>query len=219
MEARNSEQEGVIKYDLEFRSTKITEPDFEPKLQVLNRWRSVLWRLGLVGQDPLRYGGLGFGNISIRIRGDAFLVSGSQTGHLSFLSTCDCAFVRDFDLARNSLIAEGECRPSSEALSHGALYDLHEGIGAVVHVHSPEIWQGFEQIGLRFTSETIPYGTPEMAFALQTEANALLKMSSSGVVVMRGHHDGVISFGRDLEDATMVLLSAHARAVKMKSRT
>jgi hypothetical protein len=33
----------------------------------LNAWRKIMYMTALIGQDPARYGGYGFGNISCRL--------------------------------------------------------------------------------------------------------------------------------------------------------
>ena len=57
-------EEGVIRFDLEFTAVS---PVTIPALDELNAWRRILRQLGLIGQDPSRYGGYGFGNISRRL--------------------------------------------------------------------------------------------------------------------------------------------------------
>ena len=53
-------EEGVIRFDLEFTAAP---PVTIPGLDELNAWRRILRQLGLIGQDPDRYGGYGFGNL------------------------------------------------------------------------------------------------------------------------------------------------------------
>ena len=74
-------REGVIKFNLDFRAGPAPA---QHEVAELNRWRQRLYALGLVGQDPARYEGLGFGNVSVRCPG-GFLVSGTQTGGLETL--------------------------------------------------------------------------------------------------------------------------------------
>ena len=77
--------EGVIKFHLDFRAGPAPE---ESLLLKLNAWRTSFLELGLIGQDPERYEGYGFGNLSRRLPGqreNAFLISGTQTGHLNAL--------------------------------------------------------------------------------------------------------------------------------------
>ena len=76
------EREGVIKYSLEFTDGVVAET---ASLSVLDAWRSIFKDTGLLGEDPGRYGGYGFGNLSVRTdRG--FLITGSQTGILRMTS-------------------------------------------------------------------------------------------------------------------------------------
>jgi hypothetical protein len=77
--------EGVIKFHLDFREGPAPE---ESLLLELKAWRTRFLELGLIGQDPERYEDYGFGNLSRRLpdqRENAFLISGTQTGHLDEL--------------------------------------------------------------------------------------------------------------------------------------
>ncbi|MEJ2315418.1 MAG: class II aldolase/adducin family protein [Gammaproteobacteria bacterium] len=134
----NSEQEGVIKFSLEFRETQPVE--FRD-LEALEHCRQKFRALGLIGGcNPQRYEGLGFGNISHRLApgSDAFVISGTQTGHLESMGAESYALVTSCDPARNRIVAEGAVRPSSEAMTHAVIYRQLPAVQAVIHVHSPE---------------------------------------------------------------------------------
>jgi len=208
----HEEQEGVIKYLLEFDRQDIAD---EISIVSLDQWRHVLFNLALIGQDPARYGGLGFGNISCRIQGqgDPFLISGSQTGHLPYLDREHYAVVTECCPESNHLKAYGQCVPSSESLTHGVLYRARKDTGAVVHVHCPLIWQQSEPLNLPATSRNIPYGTPEMAKAVDRLCHDIAQNAFAPVFVMNGHVDGVVSYGVDLESAVMSLLNVYHQAL------
>ena len=53
------QDEGVIKFDLQFTES---EPLADAGIAELSAWRRILWQLQLVGQDPGRYEGYGYGN-------------------------------------------------------------------------------------------------------------------------------------------------------------
>jgi len=79
-----STQEGVIKYRCDF--TPAPPLPYE-ELRELNVWRRLMFLTRLIGQDPDRYGGYGYGNISRRLDATArskgqhpFIITGSQTG-------------------------------------------------------------------------------------------------------------------------------------------
>lgn len=193
-------REGVIQYRLDFAQQALPDgllPD------ELNTCRSRLFSMGLIGQDDSRYAGLGYGNISLRVLAlvtqDAFLVSGSQTGHLSVLGAKHYALVTACDPARNYLQAMGETRPSSEAMTHAVIYQTLLPVQAVIHVHWPDLWQNALKQGMLVTAEDIPYGTPQMAAAVR---ECLLKYNQcAGVLAMLGHEDGIVSWGRTLAEA------------------
>ncbi len=206
------EQEGVIKFCLEYIKKPIPSTI---SIELLDRWRHVLYNLELIGQQPDRYEGLGYGNISCRLKpsDDAYLISGSQTGHLAYLKREHLSVVTYCDPEKNTLKAYGECIPSSESLTHGVLYQSQAGIGAVVHVHCPLIWQQVDFLNLPATSSDIPYGTPEMAKAVVNVAQEIANHALPPVFVMKGHVDGVVSFGSDFASAVMALLDIYNQAV------
>src|SRR5690554_6460982 len=114
---QKQDQEGVVKYSLDYTTTP---PVIPASIIELNAWRAVLFRLGLTGQDPRRYDGLAYGNVSIRLGSTAFLISGTQTGGLPRLSAEHYSLVTGFDLEQNLIAAKGPIAPSSEALTHAA---------------------------------------------------------------------------------------------------
>jgi hypothetical protein len=204
-------QEGVVQFNLTFLPA---EPMPSAMLCSLNAWRQIFYRLGLIGQDPKRYGGLGFGNISIRMESSnssSFIISGTQTGGMDRLFPEHYTLVKTFDSATNSVVAEGVVRPSSESLTHGSLYRLDHRIGAVIHAHSPEIWSWADSIGLPVTRRDIPYGTPEMA----EEVCRLFQNTPVSVLqifAMGGHEDGIVAFGGNMEQTGLTLVRYLAMA-------
>jgi len=205
------EAEGVIKFDLCFCAT---EAPAQPGLDELNAWRSRLWQLRLIGQDPRRYDGYGFGNVSMRCGPQvappgkrAFIISGTQTGALPELDSRHYTRVEGYDAATNRVVAEGPVKPSSESLTHGILYDQDVRIQAVLHVHSPDIWQAAGALGIPVTDATVAYGTPAMAAEVQRlfrETDVLrLRIFSMG-----GHEDGIVAFGQTVAEAGATLMAA-----------
>lgn len=215
MNDRKLGQEGVIKFELDF----IQGPSINNELfKELNAWRRVFYQLGLIGQDSKRYGGLGFGNISCRYlddknqkRANAFLISGTQTAHLNKLASSHYVLVRKCSVVTNHVMAEGPIKPSSESLTHGAVYQSDPDVNAVVHVHSPEIWNNVVRLKVPFTDSSTHYGTPEMAKKIQHMVTS--SESRSGIIVMKGHTDGVVSYGTSLEEASTRLISLYQKAL------
>ncbi|WLQ11430.1 class II aldolase/adducin family protein [Hahella aquimaris] len=203
-------QEGVIKFDL--RHTQQTLPE-HLDLSELEAWRGVLFEHGLIGQDPFRYDGLGYGNISMRASPEgAFIVTGSQTGGASQLEANQYALVTEAEVDANRLTSLGEIKPSSESLTHALLYALDPEIKAVAHVHSPEIWHNAAALGLTTTPESAEYGSMDLVDAIKSLWRDG-KLKTPGVFVMLGHQDGVVAFGSSLRAATGIILNAHHQAI------
>lgn len=213
--------EGVIRFHLDFRETPLAEAGAQghdlPFLVGLDGWRSVLRRLGLVGRDPDRYGGDGFGNLSHRMvaatgmAASSFVVSGSQTGDRESLGQDGWSLVRSWDLDEFRVEAEGPVRPSSESLTHALIYDMEPDVHCVVHAHSPDLWRSARDLELPRTSSDVDYGSPEMLREVRSLFS--LGLSDVGVFAMAGHEDGVVAFGADADDACTRLLTHLARAL------
>lgn len=209
-----AEQEGVIKYRLNHRHQNLPE---NCEITALNSWRTVLHRLGLIGQDDNRYGGLGFGNISQRYHPDdcAFIISASQSGHIEQLTSRQYCLVQQADIRHNQIDSIGLNRPSSEALTHACIYRHNTQAHAVIHSHCPEIWRHTHQLGLAFTAAEIAYGTTEMAQAV-ADLLALQPQQSAGIFTMLGHKDGIVAFGNNIEDAAWQLIKCFNSAIEIE---
>ena len=210
----SAEHEGVIKFQLDFQEGPAPAAEL---LQELNAWRSIFIELGLLGQDPHRYHGYGFGNLSRRLNGNTFLISGTQTGHLAELTPQDYAIVNRCDPLRNHVSATGQVKPSSEALSHAVLYQTNPAIAWVMHLHSPDIFQSSKLLDLYSTSVDMLYGTPEMATEIEQAASS--SDVACGLLVMGGHEDGILAYGTTAEETGRLVLDTLERARKSKLAT
>jgi ribulose-5-phosphate 4-epimerase/fuculose-1-phosphate aldolase len=169
----------------------------------LNACRRKLLELRLVGLDS---NGIGFGNLSVRDGATPnFYITGSATGGLPKLSLADCVRVVDCDFKKNWLQYEGTAIPSSESLTHAAIYESDPSTLAVIHCHDLNLWRTLFDRAPK-TSESVPYGTSEMAYEIMRlfRGNDVRK---SQIFVMGGHEAGIVSFGKDLEEAFAVLVS------------
>lgn len=214
-----SASEGVTRFAVTHAHEPLDGRVLEEAARALGAWREVLARLGVIGRDPARYAGLGYGNVSVRVGpgGDAprgrrpFLVSATQTGGLAHLDLEHFCVVERWDLDANRVESRGLRRPSSESLTHGALYDIAPAARAVLHAHAPEIWRNARTLRLPITSESAANGRPAMA----REVQRLVREGAApipGVIVMGGHPDGVLGVGESPERAGLALVQALARA-------
>jgi hypothetical protein len=163
----------------------------------LNACRRKLRELRLIGVDS---NGIGFGNLSVRDgETNNFYISGSATGGLRMLMLTDCVRVVACDFAKNWLRYEGAAIPSSESLTHAAIYECDPETSAVIHCHD-SIWWRTLLDRVPTSSKRVSYGTPEMAY----EIARLFQVSDvrrRKLFVMAGHEGGIVTFGKNLEDA------------------
>jgi L-ribulose-5-phosphate 4-epimerase len=174
------------------------------QLAELNACRRKLLELRLMGVDS---NGVGFGNLSVcdGVSG-SFYITGSATGDLPELTPADCVRIVAYDFVRNSLRYEGAMIPSSESLTHAAIYECDSSTSAVIHCHDTPLWAILLDRAPT-TSTSVAYGTPEMAY----EIMRLFEESgvrSTKIFAMAGHKDGVVTFGKNLKDAFDVLMRA-----------
>ena len=211
-------QEGVIKFTAVHQSRPLEERRYGELVCKLIAWREILGLTGLVGQDPRRYEGYGFGNVSARVgppgaaRGRrSFLITGTQTAGARCVGLDQFALIERYDYHRNRVESHGRVEPSSETMTHAALYDTSPAIRCVLHAHSPVIWRRARELRIPTTDASIPYGTPEMALAVQRlcDSSALPEIR---ILAMGGHEDGIVVFGRTVEEAGGVLLKWLSRA-------
>lgn len=167
--------EGVIRFDVRHEQRPLEERVLGATARVLSAWRELLAGIGVIGRDPGRYEGLGYGNVSARVGpfGDVargrrrFLVSGSQTGGLAHLTLREYALVESWDLEENRVSSAGLVAPSSESLTHAALYDVSPAIRVVLHAHAPDLWRHARALGLPVSRPEAANGTTAMALEVQ----------------------------------------------------
>ena len=207
------ETEGVIKYHLQHQSTE-AGPKWD--IAAINSWRTLLYQLQLIGQQADRYMGYGYGNISQRITGEQYLISGTQTGGIAELALDNYCLVVSADLSNNTLCSTGPCKPSSEALSHASVYAQDNTIQCIIHAHSPEIWQATNALNLAYTDKDVAYGTPDMAHAISDLFDSG-QLKHQAIFTLLGHEDGVISFGQSFPQASWAMIDTLASAMQLKS--
>lgn len=209
-----SREEGVIKYDRSgFQRTEaLPKADYID----LESWREKLFKLALIGEyEDLK---VGYGNISMlknlshlhQFNGPQFIITGTQTGKYPHLTGEHYTQVVAHDVAQSKLKSCGPLEPSSEALTHASIYLAAPTVAAIFHIHSTPIWEGMIQENLPGTPEDIEYGTLEMA----TCVSELTQGKNSGSFVMKGHQDGVIAYGRSLDEAGEEILKLYRQFIK-----
>ncbi len=216
--------EGVIKFEAAHEDRALDPRRFGELCCKLVAWREIMAMTQLVGQDPARYGGAGYGNVSGRVgspssgRGRrAMLITGTQTSGRKRITLDDFCVVEQYDYERNRVRSHGKIAPSSETMTHGAIYDLSPHIRFVLHAHTPVIWRRAAALSIPTTDPAVAYGTPEMA----REVLRLYRSSplpELQILSMGGHEDGIIVFAHTAEEAGQILLAYLARAYELDCR-
>jgi ribulose-5-phosphate 4-epimerase/fuculose-1-phosphate aldolase len=214
--------EGYIKYQCHWTKQESVTSSL---IAALNRSRNQLYQLGLIGQYD---NGIGFGNLSCRINKEnkilslnhnnltttqkpQFVISGTQTGGIPQLTAQHYTKVIDFDWEQNYVTCIGAIKASSESLTHGALYVANPEINAVVHVHHLQLWQNLLD-RVPTTNPHCAYGTPEMAREI-IELCQTHQCQQQPIIVMSGHEEGIITFGKDIDEAGNILLSYYQKFI------
>ncbi len=188
--------DGIIKYSIEHQTT--STPPFSGYVQ-LEALRTRLFTLGLIGEKD----GIGYGNLSMRHEGSkSFFITATQTGRRQMLSREYYTYISDYDFSTFKVISQGTHKPSSEALSHAMIYAIDERITTVIHIHSLALWKFMKTKDYFFT--TAEYGTAEMVEEIVGLYDNFDPMMHNAFV-MKGHEEGIITFGRSMEEAELAL--------------
>ncbi len=190
--------DGVVKYSLEFEQTNEIAIKECKKIE---KTRKRLYALGLIGAYK---NGIGYGNISLRYNNtNEFVITATQTGELKSLKPKHYSLVNHVNFDTFKTYAKGMSKPSSESITHAAIYELDSNINAVIHVHNEKLWDYMLANNYLSTNDT-PYGTPEMV----EDINDMYKNidpSLNNAFVMKGHFEGVVTFGKNLKEAEKTL--------------
>ena len=205
--------EGIIRYRLEFTRRPLPKA-WRALFPAVNAHRRLAFHLKVIGQDEGRYGGLAYGNLSVRFQG-GFIVTATQTGGQERLRPEDYCLVESVDLDHFTVWASGLRPPSSEAVTHAAVYAFAPGVRAVLHGHHPLIWQYGQELGFGTVPGWIGHGTPEMARRI---AQIVREHPRSGGVVMLGHRDGFLLYAPSLGRLSDLLKKAFLAIWRLEDR-
>lgn len=191
--------EGIIKYNLKWTKAPLAG-DF--RIAGINKYRERLFELGYLG---INHEGISYGNVSVRETPDAtrFIITGTDTGRLRTLSAEHYTRVTDFNIEKNTLSCIGPIKASSESMTHAVVYRGIPDANAVIHIHDYSLWEKYLHV-LPATSPESEYGTQSMARDIRTliEQNPLTEKT----IVMGGHEEGIISFGKDIKECFETIL-------------
>lgn len=189
--------DGVIKYQINFQPSSPLEASQFAEIESV---RKRLFALKLIGVQD----GIGYGNISQKIDQGSFVITGTQTGHLKDLNEIHYSLIEEYNDKNFYLKSSGSIKPSSEALTHGTIYNLHDDISAVIHIHSKSLWKFMLEHGSYLKTKEVEYGSIEMIEEVNRIFSTINPIENPKFV-MSGHEDGVMVFGESLEEAEIVL--------------
>jgi ribulose-5-phosphate 4-epimerase/fuculose-1-phosphate aldolase len=194
------QDDGYVKYKAFWKSNNNPNKEIVKDLEI---WRSQMLKLNLIGM--YKESGIGFGNIS-RLGDNGIIVSATATGGLKKLLPKHYPEVIKYNFEKNSVdyLGDKNSPPSSEAMTHAAVYKSDNNIKAVIHVHHLGMWKQLIN-KIPTTDKNATYGTPEMAYEIERlfkETN----VRNKNILVMGGHEEGIITFGKNLDEAGNIML-------------
>lgn len=197
------EIEGYVKFNCDWKKSRLQQ---SKGIRELIRWRQRLFRLGLIG---VYQNGDGFGNVSVRASPGSkeFLITGTRTGGIPVLTLEHITRITDVDLEKNYVACRGPIEASSESMTHEAVYRSDRRINAVFHVHNKAFWKRLLW-KVPTTSKAAKYGTPALAREVRRLFEEDPRIWEAKLIALAGHEEGVISFGKTIEEAGDALLQA-----------
>jgi ribulose-5-phosphate 4-epimerase/fuculose-1-phosphate aldolase len=191
--------EGVIKFNY---NLKLSKPLESSEYIDLEKWRVIFFKMKLIGEYQKEK--VGYGNLSKKInpQSDQFIITGTQTGKYPNLTGSQYTQILKCNLKKMSVEVKGPIAPSSETLTHHAIYSTSNQINAIFHIHDSILWKYMIKEEMEATSTNVSYGTEKMG----EEALKCIANKNSGIFVMKGHQDGVIAYGSSCEQAGKIIL-------------
>jgi len=89
-------------------------------------------------------------------------------------------------------------------MSHAVIYECNKNIGAVIHIHNKKMWEKYLH-KLPTTPKYATFGTPELAYELKKLYNTT-NFKTKKIAIFGGHVEGIIAFGKDLDEAYNIIL-------------
>ena len=189
--------DGVIKYHIEHQD--VAAPAFSG-FEGLEALRTRLFALGLIGETA---DGIGYGNLSLRQpESNQFFITATQTGKQANLGANEYTFIENYDFDSFTVFSKGALKPSSEALSHAMIYEIDANINAVIHIHSQALWSHMQ--AHQYLATHAEYGTTQMAHEIASLYETINPFTNNAFV-MKGHEDGIMTFGKTIEEAELSL--------------
>jgi ribulose-5-phosphate 4-epimerase/fuculose-1-phosphate aldolase len=193
--------EGVHKFQFQLKKAQGPEKKF---VHTLEKWRIIFFKLGFIGEYKTEQ--VGYGNLSMKVGEDEqFVITGTQTGKLPNLTANHYVTVTKCNLDKMKVEAKGPIAPSSEALTHYAVYIANPKVKFVFHIHHEGLWKMMIKNGDTATSEAVDYGTQEMA----NEAKEIVSKKDNDIFVMKGHQDGIIAYGEDENEVANLIMEKY----------
>ncbi|MFT4313187.1 MAG: class II aldolase/adducin family protein [Candidatus Woesearchaeota archaeon] len=197
--------DGYVKYKSVWTRS---QPVSKHKIHDILVWREELYQKNLVGAYD---NGVGFGNISQRIpHTNEFCITGTATGNESSLTPNHISIVHQVNIDENYLECIGPIRASSEAMTHAAIYLTDPEIQAVIHIHNLALWDALYDAAPT-THPKAEYGTPLMAHEIAKIVTEYKKKKRKPLIIMAGHTEGIIAYGKTMDDAAHVILRELAK--------
>ncbi len=182
-----------------FYTTEIQKPSEETK-SYFSQFYKTGKKLSQGGFFP-KYGDSSFGNMSVRTE-KGFIIT-SRKSDKSGLGIEDMVEVAAVDHAKKKKFVKGYKKPSSDMLTHEAIYKNFPEVNAIIHAHDELIVEKPE--GIPTTETDYPCGCLEAA----EEALRTLEKSKSNYIVLKNH--GVLALGKDLDEAKRLIFEYRRR--------
>jgi len=214
---------GTIQFAYELADPNESSP-LDPNLVAgLTAWRLILRRSLLIGQQPQRYQGLSYGNLSARPAhskqdGGGFIITASQSSGAEHLQTQDLVAITHYNLSRLWVDAQGFQPPSADTLVHAMIYASDPRINWVFHVRSEQIWQQTEALGIPAIQAPNDDNT-----SLATQVAELLQINQSRPLVFTNQTNAdkngnqVFAVAANSRDAGGLLMAYYAKALELSA--
>jgi hypothetical protein len=192
-------KEGIVKFNFSHKQKEsITKKEIEPLNNIRKQLRE--WSLlGVYPADHPKNPKTGYGNISKRVSNNKrrFIITGTQTSDKKKLTVEDYCRIISYSIKKGTVDSEGLSMPSSETLTHAAVYDAQSDINFVCHVHNKIIWKNYKELELKTIPKEATFGSLKLAKEIR---KFYQEHDGTEVVIMLGHEEGILLGSKKKED-------------------
>ena len=181
---------------------KFSPPLLEENYIALEKWRIILYRMGMIGINKTN--GLSYGDLSKRILvgENEFIISGANTGKYANLDGAQYTRVKKCDVRKKTIEAVGPIAPSSATHMHFLIFKNCPQINFIFHIKHEGIFEFIK----KNENQCLQDSFSKDFEAAEISLTDVIDQKSSGLLALTSLPSELICFGPSAEIVGKLIL-------------